>query len=356
MVAMTDIGRVPLGDRTRFARRATVALAILLVIVSIASLFVGATGISPFAVISALLAGEPVDAAARVVILDIRLPRLAMGVLVGAALAVAGVVMQGLFRNPLADPGIVGVSAGAGLGAIMAIVLGGLLPPALGAALGYALVPVAAFVGGGISVILLYTVATKNGQTSVATMLLAGIALAALVGALSGVMVYLADDTQLRDLTFWGLGSLAGATWSKLIVAMPLMLLGIVGAPLLARSLDTLALGEVAARHMGIDIQRMKRIAVVIVAASVGAAVAVSGGIGFVGIVVPHLLRLLTGPAHGPLIINSALLGATILLLADMISRVIVSPAELPIGIIMALIGGPFFLWVLLKRRGFAGI
>ena len=279
-----------------------------------------------------------------------------MGALVGASLAVAGVVMQGLFRNPLADPGIVGVSAGAGLGAITAIVLGGLLPSTVGAVLGYALVPIAAFVGGGVSVVLLYIVSTRNGQTSVATMLLAGIALSAMVSAVSGVMIYLADDAQLRDLTFWGLGSLAGATWSKLLAAMPLMVLGLLGAPLLARSLDTLALGEIAAQHMGIDIQRMKRLAVVIVAASVGAAVAVSGGIGFVGIVVPHLLRLMTGPSHAPLILNSALLGASILLLADMISRVIVAPAELPIGIIMALIGGPFFLWVLIKRRGFAGV
>ncbi|WP_288929969.1 iron ABC transporter permease [uncultured Maritimibacter sp.] len=356
MVAMTESTGRPAGDRQPLARHARLALILLLVMVSVASLFVGATGISPMEVIGAVLAGEPIETSARVVILDIRLPRLAMGALVGASLAVAGVVMQGLFRNPLADPGIVGVSAGAGLGAITAIVLGGLLPSTVGAVLGYALVPVAAFIGGGVSVVLLYIVSTRNGQTSVATMLLAGIALSAMVSAVSGVMIYLADDAQLRDLTFWGLGSLAGATWSKLLAAMPLMVLGLLGAPLLARSLDTLALGEIAAQHMGIDIQRMKRRAVVIVAASVGAAVAVSGGIGFVGIVVPHLLRLMTGPSHAPLILNSALLGASILLLADMISRVIVAPAELPIGIIMALIGGPFFLWVLIKRRGFAGV
>jgi iron complex transport system permease protein len=352
MVALADITARRHKDRSHLARWVMLGLAAALASVSVASLFVGATGLSPLALIGDFLAGRPLDLRARVVIVDIRLPRLALGLLVGAALAVSGVVMQGLFRNPLADPGLVGVSAGAGLGAIMAIVLGGLLPPAIGAATGYALVPVAAFVGGWLSVIALYTVATRGGHTSVATMLLAGIALAALVGALSGILIYLADDAQLRTLTFWGLGSLAGATWGKVLAAAPLMLIGIFGAPFLARGLNGLALGEAAARHMGVDVQTLKRLAILLVAAAVGAAVAVSGGIGFVGIVVPHLLRLSTGPDHRYLLINSALLGAVILVLADMIARVVVAPAELPIGIVMAIIGGPFFLWILLRRRG----
>lgn len=353
MVALADdTARRARGDRSGLARIVMIALALGLVILSGVSLFVGATGLSPLGVLGDLLAGREIDIRARVVIVDIRLPRLVLGLLVGASLAVSGVVMQGLFRNPLADPGLVGVSAGASLGAILAIVLGGLLPPALGAALGYALVPVAAFLGGWLTVIALYGISTRGGHTSVATMLLAGIALGALVGALSGILIYLADDSQLRDLTFWGLGSLAGATWAKIAAAAPLMLVGLLGAPLLARGLNALALGETTARHMGIDIQKLKRFAILLVAAAVGAAVAVSGGIGFVGIVVPHLLRLATGPDHRYLLINSALLGAAILLLADMISRVIVAPAELPIGIVMAVIGGPFFLWILMRRRG----
>ncbi|PJE26567.1 iron ABC transporter, partial [Pseudooceanicola lipolyticus] len=175
------------------------------------------------------------DPTARVILFDIRLPRLAMGLLVGAALAVSGAVMQGLFRNPLADPGLIGVSAGAALGAITAIVLGGLLPVALAAYTGTALVPLAAFFGGWLSTLLLYRLSTRRGRTSVATMLLAGIALAALAGALTGILVYMADDQQLRDLTFWGLGSLAGATWSRLLTAGPLIALALLAAPLLAR-------------------------------------------------------------------------------------------------------------------------
>lgn len=354
MVALADTTAASraMTDRGQLARWVMLGLAAALILLCGFSLFVGATGVSPVALMIDLIAGRDIDLRARVVIVDIRLPRLALGLLVGASLAVSGVVMQGLFRNPLADPGLVGVSAGAGLGAILAIVLGGLLPPALGAAMGYALVPIAAFVGVWLSVMALYTVATRGGHTSVATMLLAGIALAALVGAVSGILIYLADDAQLRTLTFWGLGSLAGATWGKVLAAAPLMLIGIVGAPLLARGLNGLALGEATARHMGLDVQRLKRLAVLLVAAAVGAAVAVSGGIGFVGIVVPHLLRLSTGPDHRFLLINAALLGAIILIVADMIARVIVAPAELPIGIVMAIIGGPFFLWILLRRRG----
>jgi iron complex transport system permease protein len=259
--------------------------------------------------------------------------------------------MQGLFRNPLADPGLVGVSAGAGFGAILAIVVGGLLPPAIAALAGIYLVPVAAFLGGWLSTILLYKVATTKGRTSVAVMLLAGIALAALMGAIAGVLVYMADDDQLRDLTFWGLGSLAGATWAKLLVAGPLIIAALAATPFLARSLDALTLGEATAGHLGIPVQRMKNVAILTVACATGAAVAVSGGIGFVGIVVPHLLRLLIGPSHQYLLPSSALLGASLLLVADMISRTIVSPAELPIGIITAIIGGPFFLYVLLRNR-----
>ncbi|WP_298493641.1 iron ABC transporter permease [uncultured Maritimibacter sp.] len=340
------------AERASLARRASGWLVLALVLVSLASLFVGATGLSPFAFLKAMLAGDAVDLRTKVVILDIRLPRLALGLLVGASLAVSGVVMQGLFRNPLADPGLVGVSAGAGLGAIVAIVLGGLLPPALAAAMGYALVPIAAFAGSWLSVIVLYALATRGGQTSVATMLLAGIALAALVGAVSGTLIYMADDAQLRTLTFWSMGSLGGATWGKVAAAAPLMLAGLIAAPFLARGLNALALGEPAARHMGVDVQVLKRVAVVTVAAAVGSAVAVSGGIGFLGIVVPHLLRLSIGPDHRYLLINSALLGAIILTLADMVARVVVAPAELPIGIVMAVIGGPFFLWILMRRRG----
>lgn len=341
--------QAPAGDRQARARGVLVLLAALLAVISVTSLATGASGTSLWQALLAVARGEAISLRDHVILFDIRLPRLTMGLLVGAALAVSGAVMQGLFRNPLADPGLVGVGAGAGLGAICAIVLGAALPAGLW--LGTGLVPLAAFIGGWVTTLMLYHVSTKGGRTSVAVMLLAGIALGALAGALSGVLVYMADDQQLRDLTFWGLGSLAGATWGKVLLAAPLIAAGLATAPFLAHALNGLALGEAAAKHLGIPVQRMKSIAILSVASAVGASVAMTGAIGFVGIVVPHLLRLAIGPDHRFLLPAAGLLGASLLVGADIISRLIVAPAELPIGIITAMIGGPFFLWILLRNR-----
>jgi iron complex transport system permease protein len=272
--------------------------------------------------------------------------------LIGAALGVSGAVMQGLFRNPLADPGLLGVSAGSALGAVMVIVLGATALAPVTALLGIYTLPVFAFLGGLLFTFMLQLVATRRGQTSIATMLLAGLALSALAMALTGIFVFMADDRQLRDLTFWQLGSLGGATWSKIWSAGPIIVAGLAAAPFLARGLNALSLGEAAAAHVGVPLQRFKTIAIVSVAAAVGASVAVSGGIGFVGIVVPHLLRLTIGPDNRYLLPASALLGASLLLIADAISRTIVAPAELPIGIVTAVAGAPVFLWILLRKRG----
>lgn len=339
-------------DRSTRAWRLHAVLWFVTAAVSLFSLSIGAAGGQVRDAIGVWFETGVLDPSARLILFDIRLPRLALGLLVGAALAVSGAVMQGLFRNPLADPGLVGVGAGAGLGAISAIVLGAALPGFVVAVTGTYLIPVAAFLGGWISTLLLYRVSTRRGRTSVATMLLAGIALAALAGAVSGILVYLADDRQLRDLTFWGLGSLAGATWPKVVSAGPLIAIAIIAAPVLARGLNGLALGEAAAMHMGVALERLKTSAILTVACGTGAAVAVSGGIGFVGIVVPHLLRLATGPDHRALLPNAALLGASLLVLADCISRTVIAPAELPIGIVTAVIGAPVFLWILLRARG----
>lgn len=336
------------GERDHQARLTLLALAAALVVTMLLSLSHGASGVSLWS----LTLGDAMPARDRLILWEIRLPRMLTGVLVGASLAVAGAVMQGLFRNPLADPGLVGVGAGAGLGAVLAIVLGGLAPVWVTQVFGYHLVPVAAFLGGWASTLVLYRVATRSGRTSVATMLLAGIALGALAGAVTGVLVYIADDRQLRDLTFWGLGSLGGASWPKLLAAGPVMGLALVAAPFLARGLNGLALGEAAAHHIGLPVQRVKAVAILTVAAATGAAVAVAGGIGFIGIVVPHLLRLATGPDHRFLLVNAGLAGATLLLLADLIARSIIAPAELPIGIVTATLGAPVFLWILLRRRG----
>lgn len=353
MAALVDSPvRGPALSRDGLARRMHVALAVMLAAVALASLTVGATGVSLPDVLGKLARGEGLSQMERVVLMDIRLPRLAMALLVGAALAVSGAVMQGLFRNPLADPGLVGVGSGAGLGAISMIVLGGLLPPAVLVVAGPWLVPLAAFFGGWISTILLYRVSTRQGRTSVATMLLAGIALGALTGAAAGLLIFAADDAQLRDLNFWQLGSLAGASWAKLAAILPIVALALAASLVLARGLNALALGEAAAQHIGVPVQRLKNLAILTVAGATGAAVAASGGIGFIGIVVPHLLRLATGPDHRALLINAALLGPILLIAADMVARVIVAPAELPIGIVTAVMGAPVFLWILLRQRG----
>jgi iron complex transport system permease protein len=349
-----------MGDRSRLAQLLILVLIVIAAAMFSASIMTGAADASLGNVLRWLVGMEGAEQALsvrdRIIILDIRLPRAVLGLMVGASLAVSGAVMQGLFRNPLADPGLVGVSSGASLGAVLLIVLGSSFFGPLFAIFGFYALPVAAFVGGLVTTLLLYKIATRSGQTSVATMLLAGIALGALAGAVTGVLIFMADDKQLRDLTFWGLGSLAGANWMKILSAGPIILVSLAVVPFLARGLNALTLGEAAAFHMGIPVQRLKNIAIVSVAASTGASVAVSGGIGFVGIVVPHVLRMLIGPDHRYLLPASALLGGTLLIFADMIARTIVPPAELPIGIITAFAGAPFFLWILLRGRSHMGL
>ena len=258
--------------------------------------------------------------------------------------------MQGLFRNPLADPGLIGVSSGAALGAAFAIV-GGALLGGLPEALEPYLLSLCAF-GGGLGVTaLVYRLAHRSGQAEVSTMLLAGIALTALAGALIGLFTYLADDATLRMLTFWNLGSLGSASYGRL---WPLLLVtGIVALwlPTRANALNALLLGESEARHLGFEVERLKRELVLCTALGVGAAVAAAGMIGFIGLVVPHLVRLLAGPDHRVVLPASALAGASLLLLADLVARLALQPAELPIGIVTALLGAPFFLYLLLRRR-----
>lgn len=343
------------GDRSGRARIAIGLLVVALVVTILLSLTAGASDASAWTVLRDWLSGAQDGALSdrdRIIIYDIRMPRVVMGMMVGAALAVAGAVMQGLFRNPLADPGLIGVSAGSALAAVAMIVLGTSFLAPIAALLGMYALPIAAFAGGLVSTMVLHRISTRQGQTSVATMLLAGIALAALAGAMMGLLIFIADDRQLRDLTFWQLGSLAGATWVKVAAIGPIIALALAAAPFLARGLNALALGEATANHLGIPVQRFKHVAIVSVAAATGASVAVSGAIGFVGIVVPHILRLAIGPDNRYLLPASALLGASLLLLADAVSRTVVAPAELPIGIVTAAVGAPFFLWILLRKRG----
>ena len=355
LAASPDSAERAEGDRSGLGRTTVIALAVLLLVTMAISMTTGASGASAWTIIRSwfgLVPSGEIDAVRDyAVIYNIRLPRMILGILIGAALAVSGLLMQGLFRNPLADPGLVGVSAGAGLGAVSIIVLGTTALAPLTAFLGIYSLQLASFLGGLITTFILYRVATNSGQTAIATMLLAGIALGALAGAVTGVMVYIATDAQLRDLTFWGLGSLSGANWTKIMASGPIIVLALAVAAFMGKGLNALTLGEATANHLGVPVQRFKRVVIVAVAAATGASVAVSGGIGFVGIVVPHLLRLVIGPDHRYLLPASALLGASFLLMADALSRIIVAPAELPIGIVTAAVGGPFFLWILLRKR-----
>ncbi len=356
---------MPAGTGAASARRGGLMLAagaVLLVAAIVAALAIGPIFIAP-ADILAILADaahgiRPTEGIAMrdaVVVLDIRLPRTILTALVGATLAVAGAVLQGVFRNPLADPGLVGVSTGAAFAAVLWIVFGGMVGAFLPqAVLAFAL-PISAFLGSLISTVLLYSLATREGRTSVAMLLFAGIALGALAAAGTGLVIFVASDQQLREFTFWTLGSTGGASWFKIGIALPFFAALFVGSFWLARGLDALAIGEAEAFHLGVDTQWLKRLAIVLVAAGVGAAVAVAGVIGFVGLVVPHLLRLSAGPMHDRLLIGCALAGGALLLLSDIVARTVAVPAEVPIGVVTAIIGAPYFLYLVHRNRAALG-
>ena len=339
------------------SRSLFVALTALLLLALWLSLALGPVSLPLLDTLEALLrlsglSGEQVPGQAELIIGQIRLPRTLLGLSVGAVLALCGVAMQGLFRNPLADPGLVGVSSGAALGAALVIVGSASLGWGLGPLwLQPYLLSLAAFAGGlGVTAVV-YRLGRRDGQTSVAAMLLAGVALSALAGALIGLFTYLADDATLRSLTFWNMGSLNGASYARL---WPLLLVGVgvaIWLPRRATALNALLLGESEARHLGFEVERLKRELVLCTALGVGAAVAAAGLIGFIGLVVPHLLRLLVGPDHRILLPASAMAGAALLLLADLLARLLLAPAELPIGIITALLGAPFFLYLLVRGR-----
>ncbi|MGR9578340.1 FecCD family ABC transporter permease [Pandoraea sputorum] len=337
----------------------TVLVALLAAAV-LAALCGGAYRIAPADAITALFRGATGDFAqdqARNVMLQIRLPRIVLGVLVGAGFGAAGAALQALFRNPLADPGLIGVASGAALGAAGVIVLGAvLLPAALAASLGLWMLPLAAFAGALGVTALVYRLAAGRGRLALPLLLLAGIAINAVSGAAIGLLTYLANDTQLRTLTFWTLGSLGGAQWSMLAVIVWPVALGIVALASQCRSLNALLLGEAEALHLGVAVQSVKRRVMVACALCVGALVASSGMIGFIGLIAPHIVRLVVGPDPRAVLPAAALFGAILTLLADLVARTWVAPAELPLGILTALLGAPFFLMLLWRRRGQFGL
>lgn len=336
-----------------------VLLAVLLVLAMVLSLALGAVVVPLSDTLQALAnLVLPMDGTveAQLIIEQIRLPRMLMGLLVGATLALTGAAMQGLFRNPLADPGLIGVSSGAALGVALILVLGGPLLAVLpDSVLPYATV-LGAFVGGTLTTWLVYRLGQSMQGTSVASMLLAGIAIAAISGAFIGLLSYLADDAMLRTLVFWNMGSLGGASFER--VGMLVLCCALVWwrLPCQARALNALLLGESEARHLGVEVERVKRELVLLTALGVGACVAAAGLIGFVGLVVPHLVRLMVGANHRYVLPASMLLGAALLLLADIAARLVVAPAELPLGILTALLGAPFFLVLLLRAQRHGGV
>jgi heme transport system permease protein len=328
-----------------------VALTGSLLVVSAAALAVGPVSIPLHGVIRALWPSGDDASQTTLIVQAIRLPRLILGLCVGAVLGICGAALQGLFRNPLADPGIIGVSSGAALAAGLVIVAGNAIMPGFMSWAGLYALPLSAFAGSLATILSIYALSRRSGATSGASLILAGIAINALCGAALGYLTFISSDDQLRQLTFWSLGSLGRATWDSL---PPAALLMIAAALLLLRAapaLNVYLLGEREAVHLGVDVEAMKRRVIALSALGVGAAVALTGIIGFVGLAAPHIIRLFAGGDHRIVLPGSALLGALLVISADLIARIAVPPAELPIGLLTSALGGPFFLWLLGRYR-----
>ncbi|MGW2058296.1 FecCD family ABC transporter permease [Streptomyces sp. NPDC001840] len=320
-----------------------------LVLLCLLSAGIGAYGIPLGDVLSSVLhrtglGGAALDRVGESVLWNVRLPRVVLALLVGASLGCAGALTQGVFGNPLAEPGVIGISSGAAVGAVASIALGLSF-------FGNWTVTVCAFVAGLATVLLVYALSRSGGRTEVVTLILTGIAVNAFAGALIGLFIFFADNAQITQITFWQLGSLAQATWPKVLAVLPCAVVGLAVAPFYARKLDLLALGERPARHLGVDVERLRVVLVLVVALLTAAAVAVAGVITFVGLLVPHLLRMANGPGHRFLVPGSALGGALVLLAGDLAARTVAAPAELPLGVLTALFGSPFFFWLLRRTR-----
>jgi heme transport system permease protein len=347
----------PARNRRVSAGTALGVLMVLLLATVVLACGVGAFPIAPATIARILLRGvgfastDNIAPEQEAVLWSIRLPRVLLAVVVGGGLGAAGAAMQALFRNPLADPSLTGVSGGAALAATSVIVMGASLLPGLAHIVGVATLPLAAFGGGLVVSIFVYRLATRGGHTSIAALLLAGIALNALAEAGIGLFTFIASDEQLRNLTFWRLGSVAGATWSVIAFVAPAILLATCVLVGQARAYDALALGEAEARYLGVRVERIKSLTLVCCALAAGTAVAVSGMILFVGLVAPHLVRLACGPAHRVVLPGGMLVGAILVVGADAVARTIAAPAELPLGVFTALIGVPFFIALLMRQR-----
>ena len=333
---------------TEFISSKQLLILFLLCIFTFVSVFIAiGTGSYDLSIINFILGRN--TGLQNIVLLEIRVPRVILSAIVGASLGIAGAALQGLFRNPLADPGLIGVSAGAALGATTIIVIGANFFPNL--YLGSFLLPVAAISGACFVIFMLYVLTKGFGYQGVTYMLLVGIAVNAIAGVGIGILTYISSDAELRSLTFWTMGSFGGVTWPLLIPAIIIITISLIFLIPHARKLDLLQLGEPEAYRLGIDVQRVKLSIIFTSASAVGASVALSGMIGFVGLVVPHLVRLIGGVNHKYLLPGSALMGACLMIIADLFSRILLQPAEIPVGLITSAIGSPFFLWLIFRMK-----
>jgi iron complex transport system permease protein len=329
----------------------------LLFISFILNVGIGAIRISPVQSLAILVkylgidTGVQYEPQQRAVLASIRLPRVLLATLIGAGLGISGAAMQGLFRNPLADPSLIGISSGASLAAVAYIVVGISFSATVSGLLGVYALSVITFLGAFATAVVVYRLSQVNGRTIVSMMLLTGIAVNALTSSITGFFTYSANDVQLRSIVFWSLGSLGGATWNNVAGILPFILLPLLALPAMAKQLNAFALGESGAAHLGVDTERVKKWIVILTALCVGASVAVAGVIVFIGLVVPHVMRMIAGPDHRHLLPFSALFGAVLLLNGDLVSRTAFTPSELPISVITGMIGAPVFLYLLLKER-----
>lgn len=330
---------------------------LILIIITLFSLTVGAVSIPVQDVIVILLktlgffASTEVDNMYEAVLYTIRVPRILMTLLIGASLGISGACLQGLFRNPLVEPSLIGVSSGSAAAVVAIIVFGGVLSiPTSGLAHDVVL-SIAAFMGGLGTTFLVLKLSNKGGRTNIAVLILIGVAVNATAGAIIGLAIFYADENQLRTFTFWTLGDLGGATWNKLTIAVPLLTLSNALLLLFSKSLNAMTLGEAEAFHLGVDTEKTKRNIILLSALNVGVSVSMAGMIGFVGLVVPHVIRVSFFPDNKLVLPASILVGASLLIFSDIIARTVVSPAELPIGVVTALIGAPFFVVLLINAH-----
>ena len=347
-------GLLSITRRSRIAA-ALFALSGLLLILLLASLAIGAVSITPTEVLHIfgyrLGFFSTIDETKQLVLFNIRMPRLIFTVLIGSALGLSGAVLQGIFRNPLVEPSIIGVSHGAALGTMLMIMLLHNILPQFVVNTQFWLRPLFAFAGGLIATFFTLQLSRFAGRTHVTYLILGGVAITALAQAAIGLAIFYADDNQLRTYTFWTLGDLSGATWERLNIIIPIITISCGVLLMLTRPLNAIALGEAEAFHSGVPVERVKVLGVLFSAMAVGTAVAFSGIIGFVGLVVPHIIRISFISDHRLVLPASAIGGACLLTLSDIFARTVVAPAELPIGVVTAMIGTPFFIYLLLSSR-----